>query len=448
MRRIGWGVAAAISVGFFFQNCGKSGLETSDMTSQLGVPGTAQVTSDPKLIHLPFPYEVSVNQIAHMSCAFPDALDSGSTHFSFAVGAYDNPADAPTQMFNIRPSGLRLSPAFLQAFSQAATIYSPSIVNIKLKEALLGLPGVAGNQLQLSFRKFNVPKTDLMPVPGGISPAVPFLSVLSTDAIADTFVADRNAVVNYFSRVNNFSERPLGARFKIASPGNANFSALNAQYDAGFLALGYASAAPGAGGTAEVLAGPSADARYAYGKGFRVHFGTVNPHVSDPTLPPPSVPPMDSLASVEEYEMDSGARTAGVGWDCGLKMKIVRNEDRYRPAYLVGSSNPVATCPAEPYSPPPESPDDGLFHPSHRDRPGILHALRRFLPADQWDINVSRHCIVPKKGGSACYGSGTVVYDEVFFPGTAADPAKGMYPGCGVDGQFPCAAYLTMCIRK
>jgi hypothetical protein len=248
------------------------------------------------------------------------------------------------------------------------------------------------------------------------------------------------------------------------------------------------------------LSGPSSDIQYAYGKGFRIRFGQSNPHLNTSLYPP-----SDSLVQVEETEMETGYPTQGVTWDCSYRFKIVRNADRYLPSYranhfgfingecptapvdseycaspidnrfginpayfgLNGQCPPIrpklrgphceeqynATCPSEPYAANLShtnalNRDEGVYHPGHLERPAILHALRRFLPANQWDINISRRCIVPKVDDNSCYQSPPIVYDDFFFPAAQADPNMGQYTGCGVNGQYQCAAYLTLCVRR
>ncbi len=120
----------------------------------------------------------------------------------------------------------------------------------------------------------------------------------------------------------------------------------------------------------------------------------------------------------------------------------------------------AVACPPEPFFPPdrattePQYWNDGLA--GHPDRLALLGALRRFLPESDWDINISRKCIVEKRGNNACYiGTAPPIYDEYFFattptPGRDVVDTSGNYPrygGCG-NGGGQCAAYMTLCVRK
>jgi hypothetical protein len=176
MKRLGAILIALVILVFFFQNCGKAGFENPDMVDQLSTAPTL----DPKLAGLPFPYEISVNQIAHMSCPINKVNPgSSSPYFSWKIGAFDNPSDVPSAALQIKPAGLQLSSNFITEWNKVAVKFNPSVQKNKLKEALMTLPAVANSQMHLSFRKTNTPKTDLMQMPaGGNSPTVNFLSPL------------------------------------------------------------------------------------------------------------------------------------------------------------------------------------------------------------------------------------------------------------------------------
>lgn len=499
------GIVAVASLVFMFQNCGKAGFENQEL---LGADMSASAL-DTRLESLPFPYQVSVNQIAHMSCPINGNTSNG--FFSWKVGAFDNPSDVPTSVMSIRPAGLQLTSSFITAWNKVAPTYSTALQAEKLKEVLTGLPSVNGMQLQLSFRKINTPRVDLMSLPSGsASPTTSFMPVLSSSAVASAFISSPGDVINIFPEATDFSNRFLETSVIVPSAYGTQDAALRANYDSSFLTLGFlnpSTTTSSATSASTVLASGGTDDRYAYGKGYRIRFGVTNAHQRTSLYPS-----SDSLVLVEEYDLDTGYATQGVSWDCSYRFKIVRPEDRFKPyyranhfnlmsgvtlgcptrpvesAYCASSINSIfgihpsyfggtcpsnrtlvasklhceeqyaQTCPYEPYTqdtsdPHPINWDDGIYHPSHPERPAILHALRRFLPADQWDVNVSRRCIVPKfSEAAACY-SQTPVYDEYFFtaseaatiPGSTAAP---QYTGCGVSGQYPCAAYLTLCVRR
>ena len=147
MGRIGAGIVVMTALVLLFQNCGKAGFENQEMLEDLS---TAQ-TVDPKFA-LPFPYEISINQLAHMTCPVIDP-NSGTGAFAWKVGAFDNPPDSLTSRLNIRPSGLQLSSQFQTEWAQVAKNYHPNIQKSKLKESLKTLPSLADAQLQMSFEK-------------------------------------------------------------------------------------------------------------------------------------------------------------------------------------------------------------------------------------------------------------------------------------------------------
>jgi len=494
MKRFAAGALILIILAFFFQNCGKAGFENQEFSSS----STGQDV-DPKLKGLPFPFQISVNQIAHMTCTIASTnAGTQSPYFSWKVGAFDN-VEGPTAGAGIRASGLQLTSQFQTEWKKVAAGLSPSIHALKFKEFLAEHPAVAGYALQLSLRSPSSPANTLMPLPSGsASPTVSLLQPISAPALGESFVDLPVGPLNTFPNAPDFASRFLEKSLIVPSVYGAYDQALRANYDSSYLALGFASTAGEQAGVA--LASSGADARYAYGKGFRVHFGQANPHLGTS-----SYPPADSLAIVEEQDLETGYNTPGVSWDCSYKFRIVRNADRYKTMYRRDNfvkpggncptpavvsdycASPVdnsfgihpsrfpngqcpsnrprvanaahceeqymLTCPPEPYSEDPGNPrllerEDGVYHSRYPQRPAILHALRRFLPANQWDINVSRGCIVPKMDDNGCYQSAPIVYDEYFFPGTATNPSLGQYEGCGVNGQYQCSAYLTLCVRR
>lgn len=74
----------------FFQNCGKAGMEGDDFSSLL-----AETPDEKKFKEAPFPFDVSINQIAYMTCPVAKKSramgeDVDSPFFNMRVGAFDN----------------------------------------------------------------------------------------------------------------------------------------------------------------------------------------------------------------------------------------------------------------------------------------------------------------------------------------------------------------------
>jgi len=489
--------ALGCSIFVLFQNCGKAGFEGGDALSSASLSGEL----DPKLSALPFPYDISVNQIAHMSCPLNVSNPSAVTpYFSWKVGAYANPTDVPTASMNIQESGLTVNPKFITEFQKVTKGYTQIARDEALKNVLRKYPSLLGAQLQLSFRQSNNIRTSLMQMPaGGNSPVTNFLSSLTSEEAVDMIRADTTKIFDYFQLVPDFYNRAIEARLTVPSAYGYNHTALLANYDAGYLTVGFTQHA----GETQELVGEAGQDLYAYGKAFKVIFSATNPHQGTTYYPA-----RDSLVGINEYDLAT-ATTTGASWDCSYRFKIVRNADRYNSfyrannfaringqcpgavatgtycaspvdqafgisnVYFPNSTCPVnrtfrtgtycieqyaSVCPPEPYSANTGSANlyertDGLYNPSYPDRPKILHALRRFLPSNDWDVNVSRRCIVPKSDDNSCYSTTPIVYDEYFSSLIDADASMGRYIGCGVDvagvgGTYACASYLTLCLRR
>ncbi len=542
-----------------YQNCTKSGFQSESSTLDQVLNESSAVSVDPVFAKLPFPYEVSVNQIAHMSCALNvSSTDVATPYFSWAVGAYDNPADVPTgngfKSFKISQSaGLQVNSDFLNQFQTITKNYNPEVVPGKFKSLLQTHPTINGVQLQLSLRKRNAVRTDLMKLltgageVAGDSPTKSILEPLSSDAVAGYFSTHSKSLVHEIPTITSTSSRYLDARLNVPSAYGAQNANLISNYDQSYLTVGFATGQTDLvdSMTTTNLASPSAtDKTKAYGVGFRPYFGVVNMHKGTDQYPS-----VDALTGLQEFNLKTGNQVSdGSSWNCNYKFKIVLNKDRQntyyrenhflkilntttnqyecpgteytsgtlctspinpdfgipsvdfiaagstqasvnlgcpmnRSAVTASPTNKICAerysvlCPSEPYyapvssTVPPYMREDGLYNSKYPERAALFHALRRFLPADKWDINVSRRCIVPKMDDNVCYASGgsaPVVYDDTFFKGIVnqiqsngavrspatsvdlsldANPNMGRYVGCGVNGQYPCSAYLTLCLR-
>lgn len=563
-----------------YQNCGKAGFDEADFASEEGA-----TEIDSKLANLPFPYEVTVNQAAFMSCQFNGVQDNANTpYFSFKVGAYNNDAASLTGALTQSQGGLSVRQEFVDEFNQVAQAFNPNFRSTKYKEALTLLPSVSNTRLQLSLRQRNYPQNTLLKYPivgsfgGGSMTPQYLLSPISGDTISEVFKAQMGAseqpVYNYFQTAELVTERSLAGSllnsWGSSGDGMDFYGPLIGTYNNSYLTVGFAKD--------EVNLSTPGGETEAYGKGLK-------PDISFYSNVGYGQSPVGALGyamtGISEYNLETGYQSGGQ-WRCSdtnmrlMAFKIVRFEDRFqkvhrrnnfswpnvnapgagqtfngtcpspaypdasnpnmRQDYMIGEycpspenpnvfgrplrefpvgnnafacpairqrllPTPTAAqidangqpaegtqlnsgnfhargrfcleqyeyaCPAEPmYRPtvaipgqPPLS--ENAYLTSSPEKLAIYHALRRFLPESQWDINVSKRCIVERAAQSnVCYKDAgplpskrPVIYDEFFFTETVVggrdqvDPIIGRHSGCGPNHYGDCPAYMTLCVRQ
>jgi hypothetical protein len=408
---------------FAFQNCTNGGFENNTLNlSSTALSSSSTATS--------FLYDVSVNQVGFMSCQLQGDPGQNGTYFTFRVGAYDN-TGVPSSSLNISPAGLAFSPTFQSSWGA----YNSNQLSA-LETKLMSDTTSWSSQLQLSLRQTGAPATNLMTLPnygtsGTTYPGVtPMMTSMGTDGVAAGLAANFTGATNYFPMVSDYYSRSLDGSLSLGSAPGTYYSSLLSDLSGSYLALGFASTATGSTDLIGVQDSKGNATGLAFGKGFRMGFGHMYSQQNQQNI----------LTTLAEYDMSTAAPVSGHTWDCNYHLKIVRAEDRANSIW-VSATRKVAACPVESYA--------DLYDPNHPERPAILHALRRLLPASQWDINVTRGCVVPHQA-DACYqqvsSSAPIVYDEYFFPTTNFNTLQ--FSGCGYGtGQFQCANYLTMCIR-
>lgn len=76
-----------------------------------------------------------------------------------------------------------------------------------------------------------------------------------------------------------------------------------------------------------------------------------------------------------------------------------------------------------------------------------LERIRRALPADQWDVNLTRRCVVPKDGD--CYGQEKL--NNVLIP-VQYDISKTCFQSLDIPYSTTpvnwCAQFVSICTRK
>jgi hypothetical protein len=431
---LGITITILTSLILLFQNCAGNNLGT-------GTSLSSEITKDSKILATEakvFPFEVSINQVAYMSCT--SAKSYGGLNlktFTFRVGGFAT-AGTDTAALALKEGGMRVHPNYLTEFNQAFSNLTPSVRETKLFEALSAGALTKNTQLQLAVRSTQTGLRTTVYARGN-SPENQvdnIMDPLSDIKIANQLVQDSKSspikYSSYFSALPDQESRPLQGALSIPTALGPDEGTFRSEMANNMLVVGFVNSEVSSDTTFGnmPLTKNKSSKDSMFGNGFSLGF-TKPPNVNF------SGYPSRTLTSITEYDL-SGTRPNATGstWNCGLKMKIVRDADRLKNIYVAGGAIRAA-CPYEPIA--------SQTSPTARAQ---LQILRRFLPAENWDINLTHKCIVPRNGLDLCYegSSDPIVYDEYFIPfrSNPSDP----YVGCSVSGQLECAHYVTVCYKN
>lgn len=399
-----------------FQNCGKAGFdaeldsEVLDSSSDAALTAKYGSATAQKVMNVPFAFETSFDQITYNSCAATH-LQSNSAFASLQAGAYYR-------------GGISLSDDF---YNYADSNFKPtypatSLSTNQYKEYLADSPNNHNAVPNLAMRA----KNDLTSVYANRANAtapvlnvdiVPMVSKLTDTLVMDSF-AERDTVARYFP----FSPelRTLEGALNYNANEDLARSFRETLMNSGILALTYME--PDAEIYKVRSASDSFPVRTAYGKGYTLSF---SPFVASGAHPRN---PSRIMNSVLETDLSS-PNISATSWTCG------------RIFYVVRAADAAVHCPAHTYE---EMQDPGVRTE--------LAIARRHLRSDQWDLNVSRRCAVPKV--ASCYveqavaGAPIVEYDitKQCYRGDSTNGSSS----AGYDGAVPnsqCLHFISICNR-
>lgn len=376
-----------------FQNCSQPPLVDSE--SQL----------DTEASKVDFAYDSTIDQITYMSCAVSEVgtFDAGA-YFSFRVGAYRN-------------GGIRLNDGFRQKEGRKPP---------EKQATLLGAsPANSQTKVQLAIRKLD--NFQVMYTSSGSSvhgqDYVNIFEPLGTMDLSDLLVrTDPASRLRYLRNGTVFGSRFEGSLYFTKNPTLAGSIRTALRNDA-FLAQTYAHSAPsqtGGPGTGDTLARSPRDVvegstanqyTQVYGRGYNLKFAQP----TDGTTPSAASFPNVILREVSELNLASSSDRTGLStWTCpeNLRFKIVRPED---------SRSGATTCAT--------APDPGVLTSD-------LSIVRNQLRVEDWYVDMTNRCIVPKKSVTTCYGAGVtqVRYDITQTCTEGVDPA--------------CVSFASVCYRQ
>lgn len=347
-----------------FQNCGKAGFD-SDLgsTTDYGVSdstlsakyGAAQAA---KVEAVPFAYNVTFDTITYNSCS-ETHLRFKNQFSSLKVGAYAS-------------GGVNLTNDF---YSYVDTNFNPiypatELSSVQYKEILADSPVNKNVTANIAFRVKNR-LTDILTTSNSVqegSDLVYLVSQLSNPLVSESFI--NRTVARYFPFSPDAKNVEAAMNFNSSEAlAKAYRESLN---NGAVLALTYQP--PNVAEVQQIVKPAGAGNAVAYGRGYALNFSAF----VDPVDGGRASNPLRVINSVYEYDLRNQNST-GISWDCSLKYKVVRKEDR------------AAQCPAMTYA--------RLSNAAVRAELAIAY---RQLKSDEWDINVDRKCAVPI-GNDSCY---------------------------------------------
>lgn len=352
---------------------------------------------------LDFAYDAIPDQIAYMSCAAaPVGTFDTSAYFSFRAGAY-------------RTGGLRLNDTFRTTQGKKPPESQASL--------LTASPANNDTNLQLAIRKLDNFQT-MYTSTGTATAGQDFMNILEplgTVDLSDILVRlDSASRVKYLRNGSVYGSRFEGSLFFTGNPTLAG-SIRSALKNDAFMALTFSQAPPNGAGNGtptlarsprDVVEGSTANPyTQVYGKGFYIRF-------AQPTLGGVAANvnyPQNVIREVAEFNLLSSTDRTGVAtWSCPdtMKFRIVLPQD-------VKSGKIVCTMAADPALPTSD-----------------LAIIRNQLRPEDWYVDMTNRCIVPKKSTNTCYGSGVknVQYNISQACTEGVDPA--------------CVNYASVCYRN
>lgn len=423
MNKTTWRAASGIVGSFIlvvsFQNCGKAGFDGSldnniDLTSDTALSLKYGGTTAAKIANIPFAIDATFDQIAYNSCA-KSGLATNKGYFTISAGAYGS--------FG---GGVKLTS---QYYSYIDANFFPiypetTITEAQYRSYLADSPANSEAQPVLAIRTNNS-LTDIHSASKSATLGVDVVPMVSslTDSLLMTSLS-KNTTTTYFP----FSSegKVLEAKLTFNSDEALAQSFRDDLMQAGLMTLTYSKK----GGEINEVRAPSSatPVKKAYGRAYRLTFGNVNATLGGNTR---ANNPNNILTEVYEGNLENSS-AAGTQWQCAQARR-----------YMVVRAQDAATaCPAEDPS--------TLTNPSYRHE---LQVVRRHLRADQWDVNITNRCVVPKSGSStACYPEETlngvavgVQYDRTLECFQSNKDASHYLNGTP---QKRCAQFISICTRS
>lgn len=442
ISKTGWkalgGVFASGVLVLSFQNCGQAGFDTGtdDSLSSLEATTTGNAAPSAALVAkygqaeatlvagIPFAFQADFDQIAYNSCA-GSYITAGDGFWTIMAGAYNT-------------GGLTYGSDFWTYMNANFTPEYPSTVltDEQIKEFMADAPRTSGAIPNLAVRTNGdfdtVHSTSSTPVLG--TDYVEMLGDLS-DPLYMQGLTTQGVLSNYMTFGAN---KVLEASLTYNSSLNLALNFRNDLMNTGMLTLSYMEDTS----TTTVRApqdydgsGSTTEKSVIWGRGYSIQFGSA---ATNEQASPAGSLPSNMMTQVRSFDL-ANPTVALATWNCpqSLRLMVVRQMDQ------------PSACPPENF--------ESLANSSYLT---ALAIVRRQLRPDQWDVNLTYGCAVPKMGVS-CYDESTidsttdaiipVQYDrthDCYDTSTGTGRVAGT--GTAYSGTDPlqngyCAQFITIC---
>lgn len=399
---------ASILVGIFalmmfFQNCSSAvPFGTVDRFASL-------VESDV------FPYEVSVDQVAYMSCSEQENVPQDGTFFTFKVGAYRN-------------GGLRVTEEFR---NEVIRLNDESVVN-----ALMQNFASTGSRLQLAIRPIDNLQLIYLTENNGQDglQGEDFYNIFTT--IGDQaftsmlWYMEPGDYLRYWPGAQFDSDYRLEGTMRFLDSELIEGDLRNFMNNRGVLAVTFSEE----GDT--IARGPGSQSGDAKSLAKEVYGVALSPRFKQPLAPgggsPGAAMPSRVLSSVQEIIVDRRRNGTVPGtWSCPdqLQFKIVLPQDA-----LIYNEEAVVTGTRCGMTPDPVQ------------LSADLKAIRQSLPSEDWYVDLTRRCVVPKPErttAGSCYGKNSNIEQTHIINYDAYQN------GCGFGTERGlCPHFVSICVKQ
>ncbi|MGE0528440.1 MAG: hypothetical protein AB7G93_02835 [Bdellovibrionales bacterium] len=338
--------------------------------------------------NLPMAYDIRLDTIAFMSCSEIKDPVERRAYFTLRAGAFKNTT-----------GGL----AMTQAFRDATQYYSVTdrarsfAASDKNSNTLLSLSLRSASNYQVPW------SSEEIRVGEELEPLLPPLD--SAEVAGPLAALTDGERINYFP--GSHEHRLMEASLRFYKYENVAKDTRNA-LDAGD-ALLVAGLSNSSAESDTALRGPSGvSSSSVYGVGYRLGF----------SLPAGYTSGERRVLSGPIQEIDLTTKTSSSGnWDCSTtyQFMVIRPEDRDAGLVICNSS--------------PDRYNDSTEQ-------AALNAIRRVLRVEDWFVDVTHHCVMPKNSGDYCYGA---LNGKAVQYGVAS---------CSNTSTTLCPHFVSVCLRK